>query len=133
MEFSNPEARYVSSNPKSTSHYFRLLPVPTVPHLTLQEHEIKERIIVVGDVHGCYHELVELLDRCKYNPENTQVILVGDLVNKGPHSDEVIKFARKNKLLCIRGNHDHDALVYGLKIHPNSRPAYLSYLDNLEE
>lgn len=45
-------------------------------------------IIVVGDVHGCYDEMVALLERCGYrvgrkeDRERFSVILVGDLVNK---------------------------------------------------
>lgn len=120
--------------PFSTAKYFASLPLPNTLHLTIPESDLKPRLIIVGDVHGCYHELLELLEKCNYIPENTQVILVGDLVNKGPHSAEVVQFARKNNFLCIRGNHDHDALVYALKIHPlhSMKPNYLSYLDNLD-
>lgn len=45
-------------------------------------------MIIVGDVHGCYDEMVTLLERCGYRLGNAQdrgrfsVVLVGDLVNK---------------------------------------------------
>jgi hypothetical protein len=121
------------ANPHSTTHYFHLLPEPKVPHRVLQEHETRERLIIVGDVHGCYHELLEILEKCNFNAENTQVIIVGDLVNKGPHSDEVIKFVRKQKnILCVRGNHDQAALVYALNLDPDPRPASYNYLDGLD-
>jgi hypothetical protein len=34
-------------------------------------------------VHGCLDELIALLEKCKFNPAADQVVLVGDLVNKG--------------------------------------------------
>ena len=48
-----------------------------------------QRIIVIGDVHGCAEELDSLLDKCGHDPELDLVILVGDLVNKGPMSARV--------------------------------------------
>lgn len=72
------------------------------------------RTIIVGDVHGCFDELRELLDKCLYNKETSTLILVGDLVNKGPYSSEVVKFARENKILCVRGNHDDACLKHAL-------------------
>lgn len=43
----------------------------------------------VGDVHGCYDQLVELLQKVQYKPRHDNLILVGDLVNKGPKSQQV--------------------------------------------
>jgi hypothetical protein len=47
------------------------------------------RLIIVGDVHGCLTELRELLAKIDYREGNDTVVLVGDLVEKGPHSLEV--------------------------------------------
>ena len=66
------------------------------------------RKIFVGDVHGCYDELIHLLSKVKYNSDNDQLYFVGDLVAKGPKSNEVIEFARTNKnTYCVLGNHDY--------------------------
>lgn len=65
--------------------------------------------MIVGDVHGCHEELLQLLDKCGADA-NTTVILVGDLVNKGPFSAEVVSYARKNGVLSVRGNHDEALL-----------------------
>ena len=48
------------------------------------------RIIIIGDVHGCLDELETLLSTAKYG-EGDVVIMVGDLVNKGPKSAQVDK------------------------------------------
>lgn len=43
----------------------------------------------VGDIHGCYDTLLELLRKLEYRPRHDNLILVGDLVNKGPKSQQV--------------------------------------------
>ena len=66
--------------------------------------------MIIGDVHGCIHELQSLLEKCAVD-ENTSIVLVGDLVNKGPCSQEVVSFVRKIGAHCVRGNHDDAALT----------------------
>jgi hypothetical protein len=68
-----------------------------------------KRILVVGDVHGCFDELRRLLDKAKVGG-GEEVILVGDLVNKGPDSIGVVRFCRENGIAAVLGNHD-DYLV----------------------
>lgn len=63
------------------------------------------RTIVIGDVHGCLDELEALLDACAATPDD-EVVLVGDLVAKGPDSVGVIRFAREHGLRAVLGNHD---------------------------
>lgn len=43
----------------------------------------------VGDVHGCYDALLNLLETIQYTPRIDNLILVGDLVDKGPKSQQV--------------------------------------------
>jgi hypothetical protein len=64
-----------------------------------------KRILVVGDVHGCFDELRRLLDRAKLS-SGSEVFLVGDLVNKGPESIAVVRFCRENDITAVMGNHD---------------------------
>ncbi|CAM9715599.1 unnamed protein product, partial [Choristocarpus tenellus] len=60
--------------------------------------------------------MVALLERCGYrvgrreDRERFSVVLVGDLVNKGPKSAEVIRTAREEGFLAVRGNHDNFVL-----------------------
>jgi len=64
-----------------------------------------KRILVVGDVHGCFDELRRLIDRAKVG-SGDEVTLVGDLVNKGPDSIGVVRFCRENGIGAVLGNHD---------------------------
>ena len=51
--------------------------MPPALHTTLSDP--KERVIIVGDVHGCLDELNALLGACDYTEQRDTVILVGDL------------------------------------------------------
>jgi len=65
--------------------------------------------VVVGDVHGCLDELQALLHACGY-ARGDQVVLVGDLVFKGPDSRGVLALVRELSAQAVRGNHDQHAL-----------------------
>ena len=67
------------------------------------------RTIVIGDVHGCLDELLALLQRCGRSDED-RVVLVGDLVAKGPDSAGVIQWARESGVDAVLGNHDAHVL-----------------------
>ncbi|HEX8070726.1 MAG TPA: metallophosphoesterase [Pyrinomonadaceae bacterium] len=65
-----------------------------------------ERTIVVGDIHGCYDEFVELLTKLAPGPAD-RVIAVGDLIVKGPQSRAVLDlFMSEPRLSAVVGNHD---------------------------
>ncbi|MDX5422498.1 MAG: metallophosphoesterase [Hymenobacteraceae bacterium] len=79
---------------------------------------------VIGDVHGCFNELVALLQRLDYTvnfheqeqryevepPEGSKAIFVGDLVDRGPNSPEVLRLVmdmvEQGIAYCVSGNHD---------------------------
>ena len=64
------------------------------------------RTIVVGDIHGCFDELQDLLDLVQLKP-NDRVAAVGDLIVKGARSAEVLDlFIRDKRFLSVVGNHD---------------------------
>jgi len=73
------------------------------------------RIIFVGDVHGCFDELQELLEIAQRDPARDTVVLLGDMVRKGPKSVEVVRWARENGALAVRGNHDDAVLAMSLR------------------
>ena len=67
------------------------------------------RTLVVGDVHGCLDELLALLAAAGRRPDN-RVVLVGNLVAKGPKSAGVVRWARESKADAVLGNHDAHVL-----------------------
>ncbi len=69
---------------------------------------LDNRMILVGDIHGCYDEFVNLLDKIDYNSTNDILISVGDLIMKGPKSKNVLDFFRKTaNTYCVKGNHEY--------------------------
>jgi protein phosphatase len=75
---------------------------------------------IIGDIHGCYDELCELLEKLGYRVERDKymacssqgrtAVFVGDLVDRGPKSMEVLKLVmamvKSGKAYCTLGNHD---------------------------
>jgi len=68
-----------------------------------------ENTFIIGDVHGCYFTLLKLL---KLLPEKSRIIFVGDLVDKGNFSYEVVELVIKNNYEVVLGNHDQMMLLY---------------------
>jgi bis(5'-nucleosyl)-tetraphosphatase (symmetrical) len=61
----------------------------------------------IGDIQGCYDELKHLLCIIKYNPNHDHLWFVGDLVNRGPKSLEVLRFVKNSpNTKVVLGNHD---------------------------
>jgi hypothetical protein len=70
------------------------------------------RTVVVGDIHGCYEELLALVERVGLK-ESDRLICVGDLVTKGEKSREVLElFIRDARFSSVIGNHDRALLEY---------------------
>lgn len=64
------------------------------------------RTIVVGDIHGCFNEFMDLLEKVNYKPEDL-VVTVGDMIDRGPKSWKTCEFFRDTKNAhCVLGNHE---------------------------
>ena len=73
------------------------------------------KVFIVGDVHGCYHTFKQLIED-HWNKKDEYLVLVGDLINKGPHSFEAFSYFLTLKeeypyqVFLIRGNHEQHFL-----------------------
>ncbi|MFL2566032.1 MAG: metallophosphoesterase family protein [Schleiferiaceae bacterium] len=82
-------------------------------------------LLVIADVHGCFFTLKKLI-KTYWDEENTLLILVGDIINKGLHSVKTISYLRKlhkkfpNKVIVLRGNHEQMFLNLKEKKETNS-------------
>src|ERR1051325_2433791 len=68
-------------------------------------HRMNGRLIAIGDIHGCHLEFAELLARLELTKED-RLILLGDLVNRGPDSCKVLDLAREHRAIALLGNHE---------------------------
>ena len=100
------------------------------------------RLIAVGDIHGCHLEFAELLDRLDLGRED-RLVLLGDLVNRGPDSRRVLDMARERHAISLLGNHELRLMKYrrtgdrkyakehDLETFDSLRPEDWSYLDQM--
>jgi serine/threonine protein phosphatase 1 len=76
-------------------------------------------LFVIGDVHGCAEELVRLMSK---QPTGSQLVFVGDLIDRGPESAKVlqiVKHACDRGAVCILGN--HEAMMLDFLDRPTER------------
>ena len=72
---------------------------------------MKGRIIAIGDIHGCAREFEDLLAKVAATRDD-RVILLGDLINRGPDSARVIALARDYAFRSLLGNHELRLINY---------------------
>lgn len=67
----------------------------------------------IGDIQGCFHSFQSLLKRIQFNPASDKLWLVGDLINRGSGSLEVLRwvFQHQSSIVTVLGNHDLHTLV----------------------
>ena len=110
-------------------HIFRLLSPAQVDAVTMEREPLWNNrksehgpFDIIGDVHGCFDELVELLAKLGYmlsvedgqyrvqEPPGRKFIFVGDLVDRGPGTVQVLRLVmglvRSGQAFCVPGNHD---------------------------
>ncbi|MFK8080676.1 MAG: metallophosphoesterase [Granulosicoccus sp.] len=68
------------------------------------------RYLIIGDLHGRFNTLKDLLDVARYRPEHDVLMSIGDLIDRGPRSVEVVDFFATAERYAIRGNHEQMVL-----------------------
>ncbi|TFK75219.1 Metallo-dependent phosphatase [Pluteus cervinus] len=86
---------------------------------TLSPHEFPidepdRRVIIVGDLHGKYKYLKNLLDSISYNPPKDVLVHVGDVTAKSslPKALTLLNFLSSNNITGVRGNHDQNVVEW---------------------
>ena len=64
------------------------------------------RDLVVGDVHGCFRTLERALSELAFDPSSDRLFGVGDLVNRGPHSEDALPWLESRFHAVTMGNHE---------------------------
>ncbi len=69
---------------------------------------------IIGDIHGCYYTLLEILEN--WNPEKEYLIFVGDLIDRGNYSSQVVnlclELSNHNNCSILKGNHELEFIEY---------------------
>lgn len=81
---------------------------------------MQEQVYIISDVHGCIKSLKALVSKL---PKNSKLIFVGDLIDRGKNSKEVIEFVKSNNYDCIRGNHE-EYMIHTMKVLLNNPDKY---------
>ncbi|MGE4109270.1 MAG: symmetrical bis(5'-nucleosyl)-tetraphosphatase [Burkholderiales bacterium] len=84
----------------------------------------------IGDIQGCYDQMRRLLDTAGFDSLHDHLWLVGDLVNRGPQSLEVLRYLRGlgDRVVAVLGNHDLHLLVVAAGVRKPHRDDTLDAL-----
>ena len=75
-------------------------------------------VAVIGDIHGCFYTLKDLVSKIKEKYQHIELYSVGDLVDRGNFSYEVIECIKAENIKFCAGNHDY--MFYHFIHHPGS-------------
>ena len=77
----------------------------------------------IGDIQGCYHSLMQLLAEINFQPARDQLWLVGDIINRGNGSLEVLRwaYAHRDQIRLVLGNHELHAIAVAHGVRPPHR------------
>lgn len=100
------------------------------------------RDFVVGDIHGCFTLLAQRLEELDFDPTKDRLFSVGDLVDRGPESEQFEEWLAKPWFHSVRGNHEQ-MLIDSVRdetgasmlrnIHPRNGQIWLAGLPTVEQ
>jgi serine/threonine protein phosphatase 1 len=100
-----------------------------------------QKIFAVGDIHGCYEKLCVLMDKLPIDMARDQLLFIGDYIDRGPRSIEVLDYLidlkkRSPGIVFLKGNHEdmlqnylkgRDRFTYLLNSGQQTLDAYLNH------
>ena len=106
-----------------------------------------QKIFAVGDIHGCYDKLCALMDKLPIHMVQDQLLFIGDYIDRGPGSIEVMDYLidlkkRTPGIIFLKGNHEdmlqnyldgNDRFTYLLNSGQQTLDAYLNNRDATED
>lgn len=75
---------------------------------------VAEQFIAIGDIHGCYQQVKELLEVCKHYPKH-KLIFLGDYIDRGHQAEKIIKHIKNLDAIFLMGNHE-DMFIKSMKV-----------------
>ncbi|RSL73136.1 hypothetical protein CEP54_000533 [Fusarium duplospermum] len=89
------------------------------------------RLVVIGDIHGMLDPFEKLLKKITFDPKRDHIVAVGDMVNKGPKTPELINRLMELKASAVRGNHEDRVILAWAAL--NAQQGVQAYLDSESE
>lgn len=110
----------------------KMIEEPLTPYKIPEE---INKVVIFGDIHGCYEPLKEYFDKNPFN-ENTNYIFTGDYIDRGIQNKEVLDFLisikDKKNVVLLEGNHERWLRIYSQKdyemmYYKNSTKPYINF------
>lgn len=76
------------------------------PQVSCLPSNTEGRDFIVGDIHGCVDELMAALEAVSFDRKRDRLLSVGDLIDRGPQSEEAIELLYESWFYAVRGNHE---------------------------
>lgn len=86
----------------------------------------KDRMILVGDIHGELKNFKRLLRKVNFNSDSDHLVILGDFISKGPDSIGVIELLEEYNAECVLGNHEYYVLNNYARFHGLNSPFFVS-------
>ena len=94
------------------------------------------RVLAVGDIHGMYDKLINLMDKVQFNPEEDLLLFLGDYVDRGPASVRCLQYVYDlqqtwpDNVICLLGNHEVMMASYFMQKQGSYNNLIIDYADS---
>lgn len=92
----------------------------------------ERRLVFVGDVHGCKKELLKLLRKVGFNEDLDHLVLVGDVISKGPDNVGVLDELIRLNATSVRGNHEDNVLLEARRLAAREKGLLYPNVDDVK-